>query len=203
MAFKEQIGIYQQGAKTTIVIYNMKESTKKKIADLILQDIKAESPEEEVLIPPITQVTDLKPFIPELTASEMDIDNMSSILVEQAIENYGQVPQRLLEILLQIRQNGNDTDVAAANKKICSTLQKASEAATLPFKQGILFNYANLPEFYDVITKMIRQKGCGMDLEFGTQEYMDAVKNMIGMCREEELSGALEAIGTRFLSGHN
>lgn len=28
MAVKEQIGIYQQGEKTTVVIYHMKESTK-------------------------------------------------------------------------------------------------------------------------------------------------------------------------------
>lgn len=122
MAVKEQIGIYQQGEKTTVVIYHMKESTKQKLIQALFADVKAAVEEGQ-----IQEIDDLSPSVPELREQEASVDGMESLAVKSLCEKYGKDAMRLFVQLFRLFDTAPLADREAASIEIAKRLKSNAQ----------------------------------------------------------------------------
>lgn len=193
MAVKEQIGIYQQGEKTTVVIYHMKESTKQKLIQALFADVKTAVEEGQ-----IQEINDLSPSVPELKEQEASVDGMESLAVKKLCEKYGKDAMRLFIQLFQLFDTAPLADREAASAEIAKRLKNNAQTGGRNAKLWILFQFGGRKEFSPTLEKVIRQKGHGMNLDPATEEYRDALKNAMMTCSEEEISAVMQKIAEQF-----
>lgn len=180
---KEEIGIYQQDNKTTIVIYNMRESTKRKIAELLLQDIQA--------------VDDLVPAAQEMEKEDAEsVSGMESVRVLKDAASIKQFKPRIAKMLEYIK-TGTPEDAATA-RHIIEEQTGMMANVKLNQIQSYLFSFRDEKEFFDILTRVCRQKGTGDRLQPGTQEYEAAAKEALRLLDEEEAKAVVTAVAQRF-----
>ncbi|MCD8083850.1 MAG: hypothetical protein LUE86_10170 [Clostridiales bacterium] len=195
---KEQFGLYQQKERTTIVIYHMREATKKKLIDVLFNDLKAEGGEAPIQ----EDIPDLFPDIPDDFFQEEDdipVDWAYSTIVDDIGTHYDDDPDGTLAELMQVKYTATDIgDRKAATKAFGLFLMKASKEAPVGFLSHILYSYRNEPEFSETLLKMVAQKGCGMDLSVPSQDYDAAVSYLMPLLSIEEAAMAIESIAEKY-----
>lgn len=186
MELNEKIALFQQGNKTTIVIYNLKESTKKKLAELLLSDIQA--------------IDDLKPKAWKEDKKEAETGDMVSVFVRNAAE--GKNGLSLIAEMVKIYDNPSFTheDRLAAAGYLKAEILKACSFAVNQM-QNFIFKMRHDPRFSEILVKICRQKGCGdgIDPSKNKAEYDTAVVNALKICDEEELQAIITKAGENYM----
>lgn len=198
---REQIGIYQQGNKTTVVIFNLRESTKRKLVELFAADVKASPDEkvEEAELKPVETVTDLEEPEPDLRdPGNTDVSGMENAAVQAIVTEERDNPMQAIWRLIQLSKSGNEMNEQAAREKIRKLLHNIANTGILQFMQQILYGFRMEPEFSETLEKIMNQKGCGTHLQIPYGEYDRAVQTALMNCEGTELSGALYAIAERY-----
>lgn len=197
---KEEISIFQdpKNNKTTIVIRNMKKSTRDAIGRLLLGDLKAEEVTglEEIRkeapdmntdvsnMEPVQSTADFMPD-PETTDPNLVKSEYTEKMQELWLNYNDEHPEILLQQFLskalysQIRE-----ERIAAGTEAGNLLRLFAENRRKI--QYLLWGIRNIIPFAEVAKRLIRQKGCGDGLVTGSQEYeMSLLETLQGLTDEE------------------
>lgn len=190
MGLSEQIGIYQQGAKTTIVIYNLKESTKQKLFEVLLSDVSAGTDAFE-------EIADLKASVPDIKG-QAPVIGMESARVNGIVSKCIDSPVNLIRELGTVYISGIPEEKSAAALKLADFLDTFAVQASQEEKADILKRFFLVKEFASCLKKMAEQKGCGVGLNTGTPEYSEAVSKVVPLCSGEQLTDGFHYIAGQF-----
>lgn len=204
---KEEISMFQDAKnnKTTIVIRNMKKSTRDAIGKLLLGDLKAEEitgleeirKEDPVMnsdvneMEPVLSPADLMPE-PE-TPDTKKIESEYAATMQALWVNYNEEhPEILLQQFLS-RMLGSKVkeERIAAGTEAGNLLNMFVENRRVI--QYLLWGIRNLAPFAEVAKSLIRQKGCGDGLVVGTQQYDNCLLEALQGLTDEELRILVQA----------
>lgn len=204
---KEEISMFQDAKnnKTTIVIRNMKKSTRDAIGKLLLGDLKAEEitgleeirKEDPVMssdvseMEPVLSPADLMPE-PE-TSDTQKIESEYAAAMQALWVNYNEEhPEILLQQFLS-RMLGSKVkeERIAAGTEAGNLLNMFVENRRVI--QYLLWGIRNLTSFAEVAKSLIRQKGCGDGLAVGTQQYDNCLLEALQRLTDEEIRILVEA----------